>query len=200
MGTTTTPVLGLVKPTPGTGEPYNRAAENTNLDIIDSAIGVKTSKFSTSTVGNTTGETSVMAVTLPASPPQGAQWTMRIWGTYDNAASATSFTIRAKIGGSQVASVTVTTPASAQTNSGLLVNFDVVVATTGAAGTWRGNLAGAKSDAASGTGALLAVPATALTKDTTVTNVMEITIQWAVANASNVVRIDAGIHRRLTNA
>ncbi len=200
MATTTTPVLGLVKPTPGTAEPYSRATENANLDAIDSAVGTKTSKFTTTTVGNTTTETSVMSVSIPANPPQGSMYHMRVWGTYDNVASATNFTVRVKIGGSQLTAVTVNTPASAQTFSGLSINFDVVVATTGAAGTWRGELWGIKSDSASGTGPLLAIPGSALTKDQTVANNMEITIQWAVANASNVVRIDGGIHRRLTNS
>lgn len=39
MATTTTTRLGLVKPTPGTGEPVNRGTENANLDKIDTAIG-----------------------------------------------------------------------------------------------------------------------------------------------------------------
>lgn len=200
MATTTTPVLGLVKPTPNTGEPYSRATENANLDAIDSAIGTKVSKFTTTTVSNTTAETSVMAVTIPAGPPQGSTYHMRVWGTYDNSAVAANFTIRVKIGGSQLTAVVQGTPASAQTFSGLVVEFDVVVATTGVSGTWRGALRGIKSDSGSGTSPLLAVPGSPLTKDTTVSNVMEITIQWSAANASNTVRIDAGIWRRLTNS
>ena len=200
MATTTTPVLGLVKPTPGTGEPYSRATENANLDAIDAAIGAKTTKFTTTTVGNTTAETSVFSVALPASPPQGAAWHMRIFGTYDNAASATNFTVRVKIGGSQLTAITVNTPASAQTFSGISINFDVILATTGVSGTWRGELWGYTSDSGSGTVPRLAVPGSGLTKDTTVSNNMEITVQWAAANASNVVRIDGGVFRRLTNA
>lgn len=39
MATTTTTRLGLVKPTPGTGEPVNRSVMNTDYDKIDAAVG-----------------------------------------------------------------------------------------------------------------------------------------------------------------
>lgn len=200
MSTTNTPVLNLVLPVPNTGEPYNRTQENANLTAIDAAIGLKTSKFTTTTVQNTTTETQVFSASIPAGLPQGSVHNIRIWGTYDNSASASSITIRAKLGGTTLATVTVTTPASAQTNSSLSLDVDLILATTGVSGTWRGELRGAKSDAAGGTTALLNVPTAAITKDSTVSNTLEITVQWGAASASNVVRIDAGVYRRLTNA
>jgi hypothetical protein len=200
MTTTTTPVLGLTLPVPGTAEPYNRTTENSNLTAIDSAIGVKTTKYTTTTVQNTTTETSVFSTTVPANPVQGSMFNMKVWGTYDNSASAANFVIRAKIGGTTVASVTITTPASAQTNSSWLVEVNLVVATTGVSGTWRGHVNGAKSDAAGGTTKLLSVPSAATTKDTTASNALEFTVQWSAASASNVIRCDAGITSRLTNA
>lgn len=201
MASTVTPVLGLNLPTPGTKEPFNTVVVNANWSAIDSAIGQKASKFTTTTVGNTVTDTTVFSFNIPGGSPQGSVHTLRVWGTYDNAASATNFTIRAKIGGTQITAVTVGTPAGAQTFSGWEAEIEVVVATTGAAGTWRGKLTGTKSDSASGTGPLLAVPGgTGTVKDTTVAQLLEITVQWAVANAANVVRADAGVYTRKTNA
>lgn len=201
MSTTSTPVLGLTLAVPGTKEPFNTGTVNANFTAIDAAIGQKAAKVSTTTVGNTTAETSVFSFTIPANPAQGAVHRMKVWGTYDNSAVAANFTLRGKIGGTQITAVTVGTPAGAQTFSGWEIEVEVVVATTGVSGTWRGKLSGTKSDSASGTGPLLAVPGgTGTVKDTTIAQVLEVTVQWSAANAANVVRADAGYYERLSNA
>jgi hypothetical protein len=199
MSNTTTTVLGLIKPTPGTSEPWDQVGINGNWDKIDSAIGTKASRFTTNTQSNTTSETQQFGVTLAAGQIQGAVHRMVAWGTYDNSASATTITWRIKIGGVQITAIVQNTPASLSTFAPWRIEFDLVVATTGVSGTWRGGMLHSVAPSAGAVNTFLA-PGSATTRDTTVTSVMEITAQWAAASASNTIRCDAAYYHRITNA
>lgn len=202
MSTALTSNLSLVKNVTGSNEPWSNDTLNNNWDKVDKSIGVKTPKFTTTTVSNTTGETTVFSGTVPAISLQGATFSIRVWGNYDNSAVATNFIVRAKLGGIQLTSFTYTTPASLQTNSGWWVDAQIVAAVLGGAGVgaWRTSLRGIKSDSASGTSSLLAIPGATTLVDNTVSQSFIITVQWAAASASNVIRADAGLFRVDYNA
>jgi hypothetical protein len=95
--------------------------------------------------------------------------------------------------------ITVSTPASAQTNQGWCVEFELMCTATGVTGTWRPMTFGKFAPAAAPFHAIQ-VPSAAVTRDTTIVNVMEVTAQWTAANASNTLRCDAGYQYRITNA
>jgi hypothetical protein len=199
MATTTSSILGLTIPTPGTGEPYSRTLENSNMAKLESAIGAKTVRFSTATVSNSTTETQMWGGTVPLNPSQGAMYNVQAWGTYDNSATATTLNFRTKIGTVQCSIIGIATPASAQTNQAWSIDFDIIVSTTGGSGIWRPRMKGMFLPAAGAFNAVQ-VPSAGTTRDTTVNNTMEITAQWVAANAANTVRCDAAIFQRISNA
>lgn len=196
MTTTNTPNLSLVKSVTGTNEPWSNDTLNGNWDKIDAAVGARTSKFTTTTVSNTAGEQSLFSVPILANQPQGSSYRMVLWGTYDNSGTATNYVIRVKIGGTTITSITITTPASAQTNQAWKVEFELTIVTTGPTGTWDAVLTWGSLPAAGAFNAVV-VPAVVTTRDTTGINNMEITVQWAAANASNTLRARAGYYNRM---
>lgn len=195
MATTTTTNLALTKSTTGTNEPWSNDTLNANWDKIDAAVGGRASKFATTTVSNTVAETSLYSVGTPSGMPQGASHRMVLWGNYDNSAVATNFVVRVKIGGTTVISITITTPASAQTNQAWRAEFDLVVVTTGGGGTADGVLMWASLPVAGAFNAVV-TPTAAVAMNTTLVNNMEITVQWAAASASNTIRARAGYYVR----
>lgn len=199
MATTTSTILGLTIPTPGTAEPYSRTVENANLAKIENAIGAKAVKFTTTTISNSTTETQLHGGTIPLNSGQAAAYRLVCWGTYDNSAVATNFNVRAKIGGVQVTLGSIVTPASLQTNSSWNFESEIVLLTTGVTGTWSGKLLLNTNSSAGGPFNAVLVPG-ATTRDTTVNNTFEITAQWTAASASNIVRCFAGYFERISNS
>jgi hypothetical protein len=198
MATTLSTYLGLVKPTPGTKEPYSRTVENANVDKVDSAIGPKFTNTATSSAGNTTTETQMYGATiLPAS--QQTVWKISAFGTVDNTTGSPTVTYKLKIGGVVVATVVLTMGASAGTNRAWNLEGELVCITTGVTGTWSGTLHGHAN-----TGAALVVlvdsTVSTITRDTTIGNVFEITATWSAANAANIARCPGGYIYRVTNA
>jgi hypothetical protein len=166
MATTTTTVLGLVKPTPGTGEPWNQSQNNSNLDAIDSAIGAKTVKITTTTVTNSTSETSLGSMTIPSGASQQTTYELRLWGTFDHTTGTPTLTLRAKIGGTTFATFILTMPASTLTNKPWRAQIDIVCITTGVSGTWR-PVAHGFAELSTTTTPFGGAPSAATTKDTT---------------------------------
>lgn len=197
MTTSNSPNLTLVKATTGTAEPWSNDNLNSNWDKIDASVGFRTPKVTTTTISASTTETRVHSCTVPAITVQGATFSIRVWGNYDNSATASSITVRAKIGGIQLTALTITTPASLQTNNGWWADCQIVAAVLGGAGVgaWRTSLRGIKSDSASGTSTLLAIPGAVTLVSNTVASTFEITLQWANNTAGNVIRTDAGLAR-----
>jgi hypothetical protein len=202
MATTTTPVLGLVKATPGTSEPFSTAVVNTNYDKIDLAIGEKATKVTTTTVSNTLTETQIIAKTVVGGTSvQGTVHRLKLWGTYDNSATSTTITLRAKLGGTAMATISWTTPASLLTNRPWCYIADLTCLTTGAGATWAMVLTGHHLNSATHEPRVDATPSPSTnTKDSTVNQTFEITIQWGATSASNVFRADAGHYERVSNA
>jgi len=199
VATTTTTVLGLVKPTPGTNEPWSLATNNSNLDKVDSAVGAKTVKFTTTTVSNTTSETSVGSMTIPAGSSQQTTFMLELWGTFDHTTGTPTLTLRGKIGGTTFATFIATMPASTLTNKPWRAQIKIVCITTGVSGTWRPEMHGSV-ELTTTTTPFCGIPSAATTKDTTANQTLEVTAQWSAASASNTLRCDAGIGYRLTNA
>lgn len=202
MTTSNTANLGMVKANTGTNEPWSNDTINANWDKLDKSIGLRTPKFTTTTLNNTATETSVHSAIVPAITTQGATFSLRVWGNYDNSAVATNFVVRAKLGGVQLTALTFTTPASLQTNNGWWVDVQVVATVLGGAGVgaWRTCLRGIKSDSASGTSSLVAIPGAATVVDNTVSQALQVTVQWTAAAVGNIVRADAGLYRVDYNA
>jgi hypothetical protein len=199
MATTTSTILGLTIPTPGTKEPYSRTLENANMALLENAIGAKSVRFTTVTLSNSTTETQMWGGSVPANPSQGSCYRLEAWGTYDNSGTATTLNFRTKIGSVQCNIIGIATPASAQTNQPWSIDFDIVVSTTGGSGIWRPRMKGMFLPAAGAFNAIQ-IPSAGTTRDTTVSNTMEITAQWIAASASNTIRCDAAIFKRLSNA
>jgi hypothetical protein len=197
MSNTTTTFLGMIKPTPGTREPYSRSNENGNLDKVDAAIGPKYANTGTSSASNTTGETQMFgAFTLPAN--QQSVWKIVCFGTFDNTTGSPTITFRVKIGGVTVATYVLTVGASAGTVRAWRVEGEVICMTTGASGTWAGNLSGHANTGAAQVSFVDATNPT-IVRDTTVSNTLEITAQWSAASASNVIRCPGAFVYRVTN-
>ena len=196
MSTTNTTNISLVKPTVGTKEPWDQSLVNGNWDKIDAAFGETPSKFTTTTVSNTTTETSLFLWTISGGT-QGSAYRMRIWGTFDHASSATA-TLRAKIGGTTFATQALAAPASVLTNRTWDVTAEIVISVTGASGKWRGSMFGLWLNNTTVT-PYQQIPTAETTKDTTVGQGLEVSVQWTAASASSVFRADAGYAGRVTN-
>jgi hypothetical protein len=199
MTSTNTATLQLYKPTPGTNEPWDQTQWNSNMDKIDAALTGRASRFTTNTQSNTTSEVQQFGTLLAANQVQGAAHRMVAWGTYDNSAVATTITWRIKIGGVQITALVQNTPASLTTFVPWRIEFDLIVATTGGAGTWRGGMLHSVSPSSGAVNTFVAA-GSATTRDTTTTNTMEITAQWAAAAAGNTIRCDAAYYHRVTNS
>jgi hypothetical protein len=197
VATTTSTNLSLIKATTGTNEPWSNDNLNGNWDKLDAAQGFRTPKVTTTTISASTTETRVHSCTVPAITVQGATFSLRVWGNYDNSATASSFTVRAKIGSIQLTAFTITTPASLQTNNNWWADCQIVAVVLGGAatGAWRTSLRGIKSDSGSGTSTIVAIPGATTIVNNTIASTFEITMQWANNTAGNVIRVDAGLAR-----
>jgi hypothetical protein len=136
VSTSLSTYLNLVKPVPGTKEPWNQVTENANTDKLDSAIGPKYTNTSNPTVNTSTSENQMFGATiLPAS--QQSVWRIVAWGSHGSTATPT-LTIRAKLGGVQIGAIVISPAAG----SGRMwrAEAEVVCMTTGVSGTWSGIL------------------------------------------------------------
>jgi hypothetical protein len=196
MSTTNTPNIVLVKPDVGTKEPYNQSTVNSNWDKVDAAFGESPSKVTTTTVQNTTSETSLMLWTIAANNANpGSTYHLTVFGTADITGTPTG-TFRVKLGGTTLLTLAVT--CAANTNRPWCVRADLECITTGGSGTWRVT-ARLEDRMAAAEHWTMDTSATATTKDTTVGQGFEVSFQWSVASASNVCRADGGYARRMTN-
>lgn len=195
MSTTNTPNLTLVKPTPGTKEPWSQSQVNGNWDKIDAALGESPTKITTTTVSNTTSETSLMLWTIAANTAaQGSTYRIVVFGTADITGTPTG-TFRLKLGGTTLLTCAVT--CAANTNRPWCARGELMCMTTGGAGTWRATFK-LEDRMAAAEHWTMDTSASATTKDTTTGQGYEISFQWSVASSSNVLRADAGFARRLT--
>lgn len=201
MATTTTPALGLVKPTPGTAEPYSLVFENTNKDIIDTAIGPKTIKTTTTTRSNSTSELSLVVSSI-GDFVVGSTWRAVFWGTFDAASIGAAGTLiwRVKFGGVTVATITITLPnTTAQTNQPWRLELELICITLGSPGTFRAAVNGATSNN-NALSVQMAIPTATISVSTGSAQNIDFTQQFSVANAGHIIRCDGGYIERVSNA
>lgn len=145
------------------------------------------------TVGNTTTETTlagsgVGTLTMAANfLTVGKTFKVRAWGVYSSkAAPVGALTFRLKYGTTTLVTLAPTITASL-TNQMWEAEFNLTCRTTGATGTVfaHGEIQVFTSTTASGF--IVSAPTATVTIDTTASSKLDITAQWATANASNTI-------------
>lgn len=199
MATTTTPNVALTKNTTGTSEPWSNDSLNSNWDKVDAAIGPKTALTATITVSNSVSETSLGFVVVPTPMSAGMCWDCEWFGTYDNSAVAATLTLRMKLGGTTLTTMTISTPAVAQTNQPWSVQGRIVCIATGAPGSFRSRMFNFLFPVA-GPVVYPIIPSAAAAISTASPLNFELTAQWSAAAAANTLRRDAGFGSRASNA
>lgn len=146
-------------------------------------------KGSTTTVANSTAETILHTLSIPAGDALvGTAYRMRLFGLATwPVTTVPTITFRLRLGGGSgavVATVTVTCPATAGTSKGWTIDADLTVTAVGASANWRGSMdiansiATAVQDRADASGA-------GVTRSSLQANDVVVTAQWSAASASN---------------
>lgn len=196
MASTVTNNLGLFKATPNTAETFRTSDVNSNWDKVDAAVGLPYVDFTPFTINNSALELGLM--TSPIGPAlQGSAWKLVASGTFGHTSSATTLTLRIRVGGTTVVTTTITTPASALAGRVWRIDAELVCLTTGGSGTWK--ISGVTFATVNTTDTPFIYSPSAFTKDTTIAQDFAISAQWGTANASNTIVIDAGMIYRVTN-
>jgi hypothetical protein len=147
------------------------------------------------TVANTTTETAVGTMTIPAGDAvAGAIYRARVIANVSFLASA-QLTWRVRLGGVAGTAMATAGPTTlsgtGQTNKEAAVEVDLVCATTGASGTWFCMLQEVRNTQDTGSvgasGPQLGSSDGTIVRDTTAANDLVITAQWAAASASNTL-------------
>lgn len=171
---------------------YLKETGTGNTGWVPSTSDALTTLTSTVSVTNTATETNLLAYTIPAaSVTVSTTYRIRIQGNIDNSATSTTLTLRLKIGANTLATVAITTPASAQTNRGFSLEAMFTVRTTGASGTTIGNIS--MSQTTSTATILESGTNTTQVMNTTAAVALVVSAQWTSANAANIVRAINGI-------
>lgn len=172
-----------------------------DLKLAAGATVIRNQVAASVTVANTTTETIVGTITIPAGDAAvGAIYRVTVFGTASVTGTPT-FTVRGRLGGvagTLAATLGPTTAGSGVTGQSWSVDFDLVCLTTGASATWmpRFVLAQNVSTASAQTGSvLLPVTAASITQDSTVSNTMVVTWAWSAASASNTATARAICYR-----
>lgn len=148
------------------------------------ASGVKTT---TTTVVNTVTETTIYSYTFAANELHNDEHVeLYLTGVYSNASATDDFTLRFKLGGTTIA--TVARAAGNVTNQGWKANFDITTRSIGAGGTYVNFV-----QYTDGVTNNLSGVTTPQSIDTTVTNIFEVTVQWANAKAGNTFSCTQGV-------
>ena len=141
------------------------------------------------TVANTTTETVVATLTVPANTvAANSGFTGFTTGFLSTPATGTpAVTARLRIGGLSgaiiaTASLTLT---NSQTNVGFFLDYFAGVVTSGVSGTWTGAIVDV--DVLAGPNVNVSVATSPVTQDTTITNALVLTMQWSAAVAGNTL-------------
>ena len=196
MSTSTTN-LALTKP--AIGEAADITVLNTNMDLLDTAVGARSNLVSTVTVANTTTETVVFTHTIGAGTAAVGNAFRAVALGQASTTGTPTLTVRARIGGvaGQVVGSIVITTASGISNKNLRLEAEMLCKTTGASATWLGGITTVNELTATLPGcAVPNVITAAVTKDSTVQQTFVITVQWGTASASNTVSFYSGYGHR----
>ena len=166
------------------------------VNEIGNEIGEKATKITSTTVGNTTTETQIISRTIVGgSSVAGTIHRLKVWGTFAHSAAAVNLTFRAKLGGSSI-SVGFVTPATAFSARTFSYTTELVCLTVGATATWSIVFDGFQVN---GFARESQVEVGSITKDSTVNQTFEVTMQWGTADAANVLVAQAGHYERVSS-
>lgn len=158
--------------------------------------GATQGKISTTTISASVTETVLHAYTLSANEAAaGSVYQIVAFGTADNSATGSTITFRVRyggVGGTQLCSFAITTPASSQTNKPWRAEGEFVVKTTGATGTARASLQVASMTPTAAIIGAIDATVSDVTIDTTAQKDLVITATWGANTAGNVLRADSG--------
>lgn len=197
MSSSQTPILQLFKATPGTAETWRTSDVNSNWDKVDAVMDGKSVDVSPSTIANSTTETTMFSGFVKIAL-QGTVCRLIMAGTFGHSATSTTLTIRVKLGGTTLITHVITTPASALSARPFRHEAELFCMTSGPTGTWKpSSLLTARVNA---TDTPFVESPAAVTKDTTLTQNLDVTFQWGAANAANTATLDAGFVHRITNS
>lgn len=196
---TARPVLKNVKTHDTTLAGINLTSTVTNPKRVGNSADAPQS-VATATAANSTAETVVATMTIPASDASaGTAYRYTAQGTASTTGTPT-LTIRVRLGGvagSVIAAFTAVTTSSAISGRGWRVDGTLHSVTTGASGTWSG--AATLAHHLNNTVGQLQTELTdaAVTRDTTADQALVVTAQWSAASASNTTAAAAAHMLRL---
>lgn len=176
----------------GTIEFANNEFSMTHLSKRFKIVGATDKLISDVVVANTTTETTVYTSTINANEfITNDVYSVRLNGIYSQASgSGDNFTMRVKIGGTTVA--TITSSNGNVTNTPFDAEFVGTVRSTGVSGTiqtyFKGEFDNINKSSAN---------TAATTIDTTASNDITVTIQWSAAKTGNTITIQQGFLRHL---
>lgn len=178
------------------------AVTGTNAALVVGSAVLRPQAAATVTVANSTTETVVGTVTIPAADAvAGAVYRVTVFGTASVTGTPT-FTIRGRLGGvagTLAATIGPVTASSGVTSQTWSVEFDVVCLTTGGSGTWMPRMVctqNVTTTIATQTGTVIMPNSGAsITRDTTASSDMVVTWQWSAASASNTATARAFARR-----
>lgn len=172
-----------------------------DLKLVNGTTIYRNKLATATTVANTTTETAVANITIPANDAvAGAIYRIRVVGNISFLASAT-MTWRARLGGvagTQLAAMGPTSlSGTGQTNKEFCIEADVVCVSTGASGTWFALIQERRNSTQTGSVGEVQLNASdgTITRDTTASNDLVITAAWGAASASNTLTAYAIMRR-----
>lgn len=187
--------MGLVLPDPGTpgvagsGDQFDGSVLNANWTKVGKYAGPKTGQNAVGSISNNTAETTLASgLILPNPSIIGTAFRWSLWGNYDNAAVASTLTLKLYLGTGLVHTFAITTPAGAFTLQQWFLDWDAVCQTAAAGGTWESRVSGSTSASNTKT-AVSDVASAAIAQTVTLpNNFLKLTAQWGVANVGHIAR------------
>lgn len=172
--------------------------------VVGAAI-VRPQLHAAATVSNSAAEAVICTVTIPANDVViGSTYRIRVAGVAAVAAATTpTMTFRARLGGlagTQVAALPAITARSGMSDGYWDVEIQLTCLSTGVSGTWWGVLK-AGHNFITGVTTYTQIGPTAsgaaITRDTTASQDLVLTVQWSAANASNAIISRTGDNGRV---
>lgn len=141
------------------------------------------------TIANTGSDTAFnSSYTVPANTlSAGDVVRLKLWGIYSTALTPPTITVKVKIGGTTVLNTGAITTVGNVSSAGFFMDIDLSFFTIGASGTCDAQAYGEYATALT-TGLSINVPNSSTTTiDTTVDELIQVTITWGTASASNTI-------------
>lgn len=160
-----------------------------DLKLVNGATTFRNALSSATTVANTTTETNLATLVIPAADAVvGAVYKLTCWGRISTTGTPT-FTLKSKIGSTVIATMYSAATGSALSNVPWSAELEVAIVSTGAGGTFAPVSRSNNNFAVAGTTAVtLHVPtAGTVAIDTTASNTLALSATWTTGSASNTI-------------